>query len=714
MAIDWQVTGGSLPPGLNIVKDSTTRMAYIRGNPTRVGTYTFELTVTDIENVSDKQTFTIVVDTKLQWAGYIHETLAGNLPSAEVGSVYNITNNLMARELGASAERTFTVDVINDLTGLPPGLTVTKVDNALITPDVQVGSYDYAWVNFSGTPTTVGTYRFKLRLSNGTKTVDTVPFTIVVAEKQQPPPPPPPVVPVYTLVANTSNVNEGSTVRFTLRTEGVASGTVIPFEITGISAADVTDGLLSGNFTVTTRIERYWLTPTEPEVREITSGFIDKTITADLTTEGVETMTLALKGVSPATSVSVAVSDTSVTPDPPTYALYAIQDSSIVTSVVQGTSFDVVLVTTNLSDNKKIYYKIASPTSYMLMNGSLTGAFDVVNNTATLNVATRDDSVYGPLTFKIELYTDSSYTTKLGVGLDVELTDPAPTYTLTLNNAQGIYDETDNNKIVIDLTTTNVPNNTLVPWNITPSFLSMFSLSTADFVDLAQLSGNFTVVNNFARLTLNIKADQVSENEETFFFILTGKDVSKAIAIKNTSSDIPIIKPVYSVSFQKKDTDGFAEGVYSDISDSTILVEGQAFRAKISAVNPNATYLAWRLKGTGVEPGNHSPLLSGLLTQGSLMFVTSFPTYVPFWTSNDGVAGQKTLTFEVFNTLTAEIYATASIKIDSPPVTNPDSTLPGTDDPVNDPGNIKPLPGDGSAPITQPEISTTPEAVLEA
>ena len=61
------------------------------------------------------------------------------------------------------------------------------------------------------------------------------------------------VTPTYSLTSSSSSVNEGSSATFTLTTTNVASGTSVPYTLSGISAADVSGGLLSGNTVVNFR-----------------------------------------------------------------------------------------------------------------------------------------------------------------------------------------------------------------------------------------------------------------------------------------------------------------------------------------------------------------------------------------------------------------------------------------------------------------------------
>lgn len=122
-----------------------------------------------------------------------------------------------------------------------------------------------------------------------------------------------------TLVASVTNVDEGSSVLFTLPTVGYANGATFPYTITGISAADLSPASLTGNMTVS-------------------GSSATKTITtsSDNTTEGAETMTFSVDGQ----SVDVTVNDTSLSP--PTYSV-----SKTSTSVNEGSYQYVSIVYTN-------------------------------------------------------------------------------------------------------------------------------------------------------------------------------------------------------------------------------------------------------------------------------------------------------------------------------------------------------------------------------
>jgi len=98
--------------------------------------------------------------------------------------------------------------------------------------------------------------------------------------------------PTYALSSDISSVDEGNAVVFTMNTTNVANGAQLPYAITGISASDITQAL-SGNITINNN-----------------TGSVTIDVIADVTTEGVETMTMT----SMAQVVNVTVNDTSISP----------------------------------------------------------------------------------------------------------------------------------------------------------------------------------------------------------------------------------------------------------------------------------------------------------------------------------------------------------------------------------------------------------------
>ncbi|RYY79920.1 MAG: hypothetical protein EOO69_04440 [Moraxellaceae bacterium] len=104
--------------------------------------------------------------------------------------------------------------------------------------------------------------------------------------------------PTYNLTATQTTVNEGAQVTFNLATTGVAQGTPVDWNITGIQSADISPNALSGQFIVGA------------------DGTASKTITivADEVTEGTETLKFTLTYIS-GKFVNVTISDTSILPE---------------------------------------------------------------------------------------------------------------------------------------------------------------------------------------------------------------------------------------------------------------------------------------------------------------------------------------------------------------------------------------------------------------
>jgi len=101
-------------------------------------------------------------------------------------------------------------------------------------------------------------------------------------------------------VYNLTTVDEGTGIFYQLDTRWVASGTSIPYTITGISAADLSAGSLTGNFTVVT---------TGSSGLGECSGTVSITLSEDVLSEGNETLVMSLDGG--LASDSVTVVDTS-------------------------------------------------------------------------------------------------------------------------------------------------------------------------------------------------------------------------------------------------------------------------------------------------------------------------------------------------------------------------------------------------------------------
>ena len=107
-------------------------------------------------------------------------------------------------------------------------------------------------------------------------------------------------------VYNLTTVDEGTGIFYRLDTRWVASGTSIPYTITGISAADLETGSLTGNFTVVANGASSWSGLGK------CSGTVYIKLANDVLAEGNETLVMSLDGGLDSDSVTVV--DTSFPP----------------------------------------------------------------------------------------------------------------------------------------------------------------------------------------------------------------------------------------------------------------------------------------------------------------------------------------------------------------------------------------------------------------
>lgn len=178
---------------------------------------------------------------------------------------------------------------------------------------------------------------------------------------------PPIPSPTYELSVGGSAA-EGDTITFALQTTQVAANTVLGYTVSGIDVADLTSGSLVGTFV----IDAAGMAAVNFELK------------ADLFSEGLETMTLTLKG--DLASISVLIEDTSVTPVVPTYALTA-----SATTVDEGSSVTFALQTTDVAAGTSIGYTL-SGVSASDVTGPLTGNLVLASNgSASVAVALRAD-----------------------------------------------------------------------------------------------------------------------------------------------------------------------------------------------------------------------------------------------------------------------------------------------------------------------------------
>jgi Ca2+-binding RTX toxin-like protein len=175
-----------------------------------------------------------------------------------------------------------------------------------------------------------------------------------------------PVVPVLSVSPQPSAVNEGSILTFVINSANVAPGSILSYNVVGISSADVNGALLSGTRTVNA---------------DGTVNPVVFQVSADLLTEGAETAVITVSGGGAASaSTSAVINDTSTTPVLPTQVVLTPQQDILAASAVPNFTFFGNEDT--LGQNDQLNGTAAVTT---VLNIGTQGSFDI-SNFSTTNV----------------------------------------------------------------------------------------------------------------------------------------------------------------------------------------------------------------------------------------------------------------------------------------------------------------------------------------
>lgn len=550
------------------------------------------------------------------------ETLNFTIPGAAVASI-TINDTSLTPTYSLSASST----LINEGSAVTITLTTQNVSNGTTVPYSisGVNSADISGANTTGNftvqsnsasvtitiaedLTTEGTETLTLSLNNGADSID-----ITVNDTSTTPPP------EYNLLANTTSINEGSSVTFTVITQFVPNGTTLYWTTSGsgITSGDFTDGTLTGSVTINSN----------------TASFT-RTLRNDATTEGLETFSVSLRitnisGTVVAGPVEVDVSDTSTTPLP---TVDSISWSPSAINVGESSR-----LTWNTTDADSVTYS----TPFGSGSGSLDGqspAF-TVNNAGSYTGAVIATNVSG---------SDSD-----AASLTVLAT---PTYSLSFNRIS--LNETTTRSFTATVTTANVPNNTTLYYTMTGS-----GINSNDFT--SPTAGGLTINNNSGSVTITVAQDETTEGTEVFTFSLrTGSTsgptvASQSLTISDTSQDPPP-PPTYSLS----------------ITPSTTINEtsSSSFIATVNTTNvANGTTLYYSMSGSGITAADFANVSS--LT-GSFPAISSNQAARFFTIEEDNTTeGTETITFRVRTGSTSgPTVASTTVRILDTSVTCVDST----------------------------------------
>lgn len=351
------------------------------------------------------------------------------------------------------------------------------------------------------------------------------------------------IISAYSLTRSTASINEGSTVTFTLATTGIANGASIPYVVTGISAADLVSGSLTGNFIVNN-----------------SSASITLTAANDLTTEGNETLTLSAANQ----IATVLISDTSLTPIIESDPGYPYTLSRSVASVNEGSTVVYTISSPFFTPGTIIPYTIGGISQEDLSYGSLTGNFVIGNtNTASLSFTTTTDL----LTEGSEVMTLTAIENASSVTInDTSVTPEYPaSYILTRSTAstnEGDY-------VIFTLSSVNVPQGTVIPYKVT-------GISPEDLISGSLESAFMIGQDDMSSTTFILAQDLLTEGTEVMTISAANRTAS--ISVSDTS-----LSPQYTIARSASATDEGTTVTYTLSSDTAL--DGTLVPYTITGIN---------------------------------------------------------------------------------------------------------------------------------
>ena len=213
-----------------------------------------------------------------------------------------------------------------------------------------------------------------------------------------------PAAPTYAITAP-ATASEGATANFTVATTNVANGTALAYTLSGVNAADVSGGLLTGYAVINSGAA------TIPVALATDALFGESDVLG---------VTLAVDSTKTA---SVVVTDTTL-PPVPTYAITAPATAS------EGATANFTVATTNVANGTALAYTLSGVNAADVSGGLLTGYAVINSGAATIPVALATDALFGESdVFGVTLAVDSTKTASVVV-TDTTL-PPVPTYAIT-------------------------------------------------------------------------------------------------------------------------------------------------------------------------------------------------------------------------------------------------------------------------------------------
>ena len=316
-----------------------------------------------------------------------------------------------------------------------------------------------------------------------------------------------PDLPEYLSVQfDSPQMNEGSVAPtvFSIWSKKIVRGTTVGYTITGVTVDDIDLPSLTGTLTINS------------DITEL--SFYGS---ADLTTEGTETLTITLDAIdsndinTKSISASIDIIDLSLTPIVISYDSFV----SNVSEISENGLIIFTLTTSNVNNGTAVGYTISGVSNDDINSPTPIDYLTVIDNTATLLISTQQDRLTeGDEVLTVTLADADSQnnpTQSLSVSVTITDTSKTPVYNSGSFNLLSI-DEDDTTMVSYTLSTSNIPDGTTVGYIVTGV--------TIEDITLPALAGTLTINSNTSTLVFAARADVVAEGEEILTLTLDAAD----------------------------------------------------------------------------------------------------------------------------------------------------------------------------------------------
>lgn len=320
--------------------------------------------------------------------------------------------------------------------------------------------------------------------------------------------------PTYTLTAAAVSADEGSTATFNLKTTDVADGTVLKYTLTGVDAADVTGGSLTGTTTVTNG-----------------AATITVDLANDLVTEGAETLKVALDNGK--ASATTTVADTSTTPS---YTLTV--GAPAVAEGESGTTtltFDLTLDSAAKADTTVSFSTLTSGTAtagtdFVAGTGSVTFAAGETTKQVTVTV-NGDTTSEGDETVAVQFTGDNLVAAVTGTGTITNDDGAPPIFTLTSDAPSVVEGNSGTANLTFNLTLDSAPTA-----DVTVNYETLTTGTATAGTDFTASTGTVTFAAGQATATVSIPVvgDTSQETSETVAVKFTGSQLTADVSATGT------------------------------------------------------------------------------------------------------------------------------------------------------------------------------------